>query len=76
MKEFYRELLQDAILEEVAEEVSRESKWRGLAPIIVELKDNKKFTYRMISEWLEAKGVKASSSSVYQAYRNYSEEVK
>jgi len=76
MKEFYRELLQDAILEEVAEEVTRESKWRCLAPIIVELKDNKKFTYRMISEWLEAKGVEASSSSVYQEYRNYGEEVK
>ena len=76
MKEFYRELLQDAILEEVAEEVTRESKWRGLAPTIVELKDNKNFTYKMISEWFEAKGVKASSSAVYQAYRNYSEEVK
>jgi len=73
MKEFYRELLQDAILEEVAE-VSRTSKWRDLAPVIVELKDNKKFSFRMISEWFESKGLKASAATVYQAYRKYGKE--
>ena len=64
-------LMQDAIKEEVKE---RKSKWKELAPIVIELRDNKKFTFQEITEWLQLKGVKCSNPSVYQAYKKYKED--
>ena len=64
-------LMQDAIKEKVKE---RKSKWKELAPIVIELRDNKKFTFQEITEWLQLKGVKCSNPSVYQAYKKYKED--
>ena len=67
----YRELLMEAKKEEVREKVQY---WQRLAPIVIELRDNKKFTFQEITEWLQLKGVKCSNPSVYQAYKKYKEE--
>jgi len=66
----YRELLMDAKKEEVRE---KKDKWKELAPIVIELRDNKKFTFQEITEWLQLKDIKCSNPSVYQAYRKYKE---
>ena len=65
----FDELLQMAKEEPVKQKIS---KWSLLAPTIVELHDNKNFTYQEIADWiLLHKGIKTSSTSVYQSYRRY-----
>ena len=64
-------LMQDAIKEEVRE---RKSKWKELSPIVLELRDNKNFTFQQIAEWFETKGIKASTPNVYQTYNKYKED--
>jgi len=63
-------LMQDAIKEEVKE---RKSKWKELAPIVIELRDNKKFTFQEITEWLQARDIQCANPSVFQAYNKYKE---
>ena len=65
----FNELLEMAKEEEVKQRIS---KWSLLAPTIIELHDNKKFTYQEIADWiLLHKGIKAGATSVYQAYKKY-----
>ena len=48
------------------------TKWSLLAPTIIELHDNKNFSFEDIGKWiLLHMGIKASTTSVYQAYRRY-----
>jgi len=68
----FNELLEMAKEEEVKQRIS---KWSLLAPTIIELHDNKNFTYKEIADWiLLHKGIEASSTSVYQAYKKYKQE--
>ena len=65
----FNELLEMAKEEEVKQRIS---KWSLLAPTIIELHDNKNFTYQQIADWiLLHKGIGVSSTSVYQAYKKY-----
>ena len=64
-------LMQDAIKEEVREKVQY---WQRLAPIVIELRDNKKFTFQEITEWLQARDIQCANPSVFQAYNKYKEE--
>ena len=65
----FDELLQLAKEEPVKQKLN---KWRLLAPTIIELHDNKNFSYQEIADWLILhKGIKASASSVYQSYRRH-----
>lgn len=64
-------LLEEAKKEKVKE---RKSKWKELAPIVIELRDNKKFTFQEITNWLQARDIQCSNPSVFQAYDKYKEE--
>jgi len=65
----FHELLEKAKQEQVKQRIS---KWSLLAPTIIELHDNKNFTYQQIADWiLLHKGIGVSSTSVYQAYKKY-----
>ena len=65
----FNELLEKAKEEKVKEKIN---KWSLLAPAIIELHDNKKFTYQEIADWiLLHKGIGVSTTSVYQTYKKY-----
>ena len=65
-------LLEEAKKEEVKE---REGLWQVLSPTIIELRDNKNFTFQQIADWLITRGIKkATSASVYQTYKKYRKE--
>ena len=68
----FNELLEKAKEEKVKQKIN---KWSLLAPAIIELHDNKKFTFQEIADWiLLHKGIGVSSTSVYQAYKKYKQE--
>jgi len=65
----YDELLMLAKEEPIKKKVT---KWSLLAPTVIELHDNKNFSFEEIGKWILLRmGIKASTTSVYQAYRRY-----
>lgn len=69
--------MNNALLEEAKKEEVKERKglWEVLSPTIIELRDNKNFTFQQIADWLIIKGVKkATTASVYQTYKKYKED--
>lgn len=57
----------EAFLEEAKKEPKRKLLMEYIGTIIT-LRDEKKFTFRAIAEWLEQRGVETDHSAVYRAY--------
>ena len=57
----------EAFLEEAKTEPQRKLLWDHIRTIKV-LRDEKKFTFRAISEWLARRGIEVDHSAVYRAY--------
>jgi hypothetical protein len=49
---------------------SKTHKWIKLVPVVIVLR-KKRYTYKEISKWLTAEGVKCTHSDIAQVYQRY-----
>lgn len=52
---------------------AKQKKWIQLCPVIIVLR-KKRYTYKEISKWLTAEGIKCTHSDIAQAYQRYIKE--